>query len=307
MFAVLFGAPMAMAGEAQNWLARMTEAAGEQSFHGAFVYERTGSFTTHEIWRQVDDEEVVTERLVQTDGAYQEWLRRNGKLVCATTNGAVIASQEATQAISQPDLLEEWYDLQVLGATRVASRPVTVVSVAPRDAHRYAYEFYLDSDTGLLLKSLMVNERQALLERFQFATFDLDTAASQAVVPGAGCSEVVGTQAETVVPNSQWQPTWLPPGFAEGQRAQLLNEGDGQVISQVYTDGLARFTLFIEPLSEEHQAEDLRAQLGPTVAVSRKLNLAEGLFLATVVGEIPPPTAERIVGSLLPEQGGSSP
>lgn len=295
-----------MAGEAQSWLTRMTEAAGTQSFHGAFVYERTGSFTTHEIWRQVGDE-VTTERLVQTDGEYQEWLRRDGKLICATTGGPAIASQDASQTISQPELLEEWYELQVLGATRVASRPVTVVAVKPRDAHRYAYEFYLDSDTGLLLKSLMVNERQALLERFQFATFDLNPAASGEVTAGEGCLELTDTEAETMVPDSQWQPTWLPPGFTEGRQTQLLNEGDGQIISQVYTDGLARFTLFIEPLSEEHLAEDLRAQLGPTVAVSRKLNLAEGLFLATVVGEIPPTTAERIVGSLLPEQGVQTP
>lgn len=295
-----------MAGEAQNWLSRMTEAAGKQSFHGAFVYERTGSFTTHEIWRQVGDD-VTTERLVQTDGEHQEWLRHNGKLICATTGGPVIASQEASQTINQPELLEEWYELQVLGATRVASRPVTVVAVKPRDAHRYAYEFYLDSDTGLLLKSLMVNERQALLERFQFATFDLNPTLADAMAPGKGCVDVTDTETEAMVPDSHWQPAWLPPGFTEGRQAQLLNEGDGQIISQVYTDGLARFTLFIEPLSEEHQAEDLRAQLGPTVAVSRKLNLTEGLFLATVVGEIPPATAERIVGSLLPEQGAQTP
>ncbi|MEH6386931.1 MucB/RseB C-terminal domain-containing protein [Pseudomonas profundi] len=295
-----------MAGEAQNWLTRMTEAAGNESFHGAFVYERTGSFTTHEIWRQVDDE-TTTERLVQTDGEYQEWLRRNGKLICSTSGGPVIASQEASQTIRQPELLEEWYELQVLGSTRVASRPVTVVAVRPRDSHRYAYEFYLDSDTGLLLKSLMVNERQALLERFQFATFELDPAASGEFAAGDACLELAATEAESMVPDNQWQPTWLPPGFTEGQQAQLLNEGDGQIVSQVYTDGLARFTLFIESLSDEHQAEDLRAQLGPTVAVSRKLNLAEGPFLATVVGEIPPSTAERIVGSLVPEQGVQAP
>ena len=291
-----------MAGEAQSWLTRMAEAAEKQSFHGAFVYERTGSFTTHEIWRQVADDST-TERLVQTDGEYQEWLRRNGKLICATSGGPVIASQEAPQTINKPELLSEWYELQVLGETRVASRPVTVVAVKPRDAHRYAYEFYLDSDTGLLLKSLMVNERQALLERFQFATFDLQAVSSTDIAAGERCNEVVGAEAESVVPDSQWQPAWLPPGFNVGRQAQLVNEGDGQIVSQVYSDGLARFTLFIEPMSEEQQAGDLRAQLGPTVAVSRKLNLSEGLFLATVVGEIPPTTAERIVGSLLPEQG----
>ncbi|HCP02657.1 MAG TPA: hypothetical protein DIT61_03950, partial [Pseudomonas sp.] len=61
--------------------------------------------------------------------------------------------------------------------------------------------------------------------------------------------------------------------------------------------GLARFTLFVEPLGDGALAEDLLAQLGPTVAVSRRLQVEGVGYLATIVGEIPPATAERIAAS----------
>jgi sigma-E factor negative regulatory protein RseB len=65
----------------------------------------------------------------------------------------------------------------------------------------------------------------------------------------------------------------------------------------MYEDGLARFSLFLEPVSGEPATES-RVQLGPTVAVSRRMTTAEGEVVATVVGEIPLGTAERIALSV---------
>lgn len=45
-------------------------------------------------------------------------------------------------------------------------------------------------------------------------------------------------------------------------------------------------------------APDTRVQLGPTAAVSRHLTTNDGDMLATVVGEIPIGTAERIALSM---------
>jgi sigma-E factor negative regulatory protein RseB len=107
--------------------------------------------------------------------------------------------------------------------------------------------------------------------------------------------------------NSPWQPAWVPPGFAVGeQTTRLVGEGGTRLLSHVYSDGISGFTLFAEPLLDPDAADTLRAQMGPTVAVSRRLQLDDQAYLATVVGEIPPATAERIVASLLVEQGGTT-
>lgn len=304
---VLLLSPSIIAEEAQDWLARMTEAAREQSFHGAFVYERTGSFTTHYIWRRAEDGNAV-ERLVQTDGQPQEWLRQQGGLVCSSSRNAQNGWHGASGPVDETGELDRWYSIQTLGETRVAARPVSVVALFPRDAHRYAHEFYIDDESGLLLKSLLISDRQTLLERFQFATFELVSPSDESLRPSEDCRQVASSPSEEFVQADSLEPSWLPPGFAiSHQDAWRVEEGDARVLTQAYSDGLARFTLFIEPLTELQLAEDLRAQLGPTVAVSRRLVLPQGNYLATVVGEIPAATAERIVGSFHPEQAEGRP
>jgi sigma-E factor negative regulatory protein RseB len=65
----------------------------------------------------------------------------------------------------------------------------------------------------------------------------------------------------------------------------------------LYDDGLARFSVFMEPLHGA-SVEDARSQLGPTVAVSRRLSTGDGDVMVTVVGEIPLGTAERVALSM---------
>ena len=69
------------------------------------------------------------------------------------------------------------------------------------------------------------------------------------------------------------------------------------VSSLMCDDGLARFSVFLEPLNGATVTET-RTQLGPTVAVSRRVNTLEGEVMVTVVGEIPIGTAERIALSV---------
>lgn len=295
-------APQALAEQPRELLSRMAEAALEQNYHGSFVYERTGSFTTHNIWRKAAGDQSE-ERMLQTDGEPNEWLRRNGHLVCSSSLGAGARWNKNAEPLSgQADMLHHWYSLQVLGNTRVADRLVTVLAVQPRDSYRYAYELYLDSETGLLLKSLLINERDTLLERFQFASLQLGEPSADDLQPGSACLPLPERASEETELSERWQPAWLPPGFALGQyEIRTMNGGSTEVVAQAFTDGLARFTLFIEPLGDDSLAGDLRAQLGPTVAVSRKLNMPDGAFLATVVGEIPGSAAERIAASLAPD------
>ena len=305
----LWGAPVAalfltfpaFADDPGEMLERMVKASHEQDYQGAFVYERTGSFSTHYVWRQREGDQVV-ERLLQTDGDPQEWLRHDGDVVCTSSIALRAAWKDTGHVSEQLALLHNWYSLQVLGATRVADRPVSVLAVKPRDPYRYAYELYLDQETGLLLKSLLIHDRSILLERFQFASLKLGPVAVADLEPSAVCLPLDTGVADSAAHGEDWAPAWLPPGFVLGHSEQRALNGGSEVVTQVYTDGLARFTLFIEPLNTETLADDLRAQLGPTVAISRKLLRDDGEYLATVVGEIPVAAAERIADSLSVEE-----
>ena len=299
--AALLVVPQAGAEEGGRWLERMARAVEEQSYHGSYVYERTGMFTTQDIWRQVDGS-GSRERLLQTAGRHQEWLRHDGQLVCTTSSDLKRSRSpgRSTPPAIDSQRLADLYSMKVYGETRIASRPVTVLAVQPRDGFRYAHELYIDNETGLMLKSLLVDDKRELLERFQFARISFDESDYQSgLEPSSSCLEVTISDIPDEPESSFLQPAWLPPGFSLSYRdVQTMLDSEERITSQVYSDGLASFTLFIEPLGGDSPAEDLRAQLGPTVAVSRRMMAADNHFLATVVGEVPARTAERIADSL---------
>jgi len=292
----------AHADEAQDWLTRLGQAEQTQSFHGTFVYERNGSFSTHNIWHRVQDGKV-RERLLQLDGSAQEVVRIDGHTQCVS--GTLIAglgdSPNSAARALDPQKLKNWYDLAVIGKSRVAGRAAVIVSLTPRDQHRYGFELHLDKETGLPLKSLLLNDKGQLLERFQFTQLDTADAPSDSdLQAGPDCKALTpnADKATALKTADEWHSDWLPPGFELSSSSSRKDpETKTQVSSLMYDDGLARFSVFLEPLNGA-TVTDTRTQLGPTVAVSRRLTTPQGEMMVTVVGEIPIGTAERIALSM---------
>lgn len=294
------------ASEAQDWLKRLAGAERQQSFQGTFIYERNGSFSTHGIWHRVDENGEVRERLLQLDGPVQEVLKVDGKAQCAS---GVLADQ-ISEVQAWParhfdaEQLGNWYDIRVAGQSRVAGRGAIVLVLAPKDQHRYGVELHLDRATGLPLKSLLLNERGQLLERFQFTQFDATDPETETIQPSSRCRPLRLRVADAL-DAGRWRSDWLPAGFALSSAQQWrLPASDAEVAYLTYDDGLARFSVFLEPLLGD-VAADMRRQLGPTVAVSRRMSTGSGEVMVTVIGEIPLGTAERIALSMragAPEQ-----
>ena len=292
----------AYAGEAQDWLNRLSQAEQQQSFQGTFVYERNGSFSTHNIWHRVQDGKV-RERLLQLDGSAQEVVRIDGHTQCVS--GTLIAglgdSPSSAARALDPQKLKNWYELAVIGKSRVAGRAAVIVSLTPRDQHRYGFELHLDKETGLPLKSLLLNEKGQLLERFQFTQLDTsDVPSDDELQAGPDCKAVTldSDKASAVKAAQNWHTDWLPAGFElTSSTSRKDPETKTQVSSLMYDDGLARFSVFLEPLNGA-TVTDTRTQLGPTVAVSRRVTTPQGEMMVTVVGEIPVGTAERIALSM---------
>ncbi len=304
-------AQSAHADEAQDWLTRLGRAEQQQSFEGTFVYERNGSFSTHAVWHRVQDGHV-RERLLQLDGSPQETVRLDGRTQCVSGDliAGLVTSSDAPSRALDSKKLTQFYELAVIGKSRVAGRHAVIVSISPRDHYRYGFELHLDRETALPLKSLLLNDQGQLLERFQYARLDTSVVpAEHDLQPGSECSPVAAsTDKASDMPASQaWHLDWLPPGF---QQVSSATRKDSQTKSTVdslmYDDGLARFSVFLES-AKGADMNETRAQLGPTVAVSRRLNTVEGEMMVTVVGEIPVGTAERIALSVRGEKDAAKP
>ncbi|KPX22792.1 Sigma E regulatory protein, MucB/RseB [Pseudomonas amygdali pv. eriobotryae] len=290
------------ADDAQDAINRLAKVDQQQSYQGTFVYERNGSFSTHRIWHRIADGHVQ-ERLLQLDGSAQEVLRVDGLTQCVsgTLEAGVANPADSSARAFDVKRLSAWYDIKIVGKSRVAGRQATIVALSPKDQHRYGLELHLDNETGLVLKSLLLSEKGQLLERFQFT--DLDTAgvlSEQMLSTSADCKpvSVLKAKPEPSISSVAWHSDWLPPGFevsSSGVRKDSSTQSS--VTHLMYGDGLARFSVFIEAV-KGGASSDIRTQLGPTVAVSRRLTTPQGDMMVTVVGEIPMGTAERIALSM---------
>lgn len=292
--------------QASEWLNKLARAEQKQSYQGSFVYERNGSFSSHDIWHRVQDGQV-SERLLQLDGPAEEIVRLNGNVQCVS--GALTGAASGSSSLPDvaPHLLDplklmSWYDLAMAGTSRVAGRDAVIVTLTPRDQHRYAFELHLDRLTGLPLRSLMLNDKGQLLERFQMTRLDTqDLPSDKDLQASAACKPIQPATTTTTTAVAGWRSDWLPPGFELISSAvRRDSERNSPVSSLMYDDGLARFSVFLEPVKDDSGA-DVRTQLGPTSAVSRRLNTPKGKVQVTVVGEIPLGTAERVALSMRPQ------
>lgn len=288
----------ALAADAESWMGRLAIAEQQQSYAGTFVYERNGSFSSHAVWQQVDGKRVQ-ERFLQLDGSPAEVLLVDGQMQCATDElAAQVREAQAWHGQRlDPKALSEWYEFREIGDSRVAGRSAVALAVVPRDQHRYGFELHLDRETALPLKSLMLNEKGQLLERFQYAQFSTGPIDAQQLKASADCKPVSVSKREAN-PSSVWRSDWLPAGFKLLDANQRPSPASSETVSWLsYGDGLAKFSVFLEPLRGA-LVEDARSQMGPTVAVSKRISTEDGDVMVTVVGEIPLGTAERVALSM---------
>ncbi|WP_213877220.1 MucB/RseB C-terminal domain-containing protein [Pseudomonas sp. dw_358] len=302
-----FAAPAFAATDAAQWLGRMAQAEQQQSFQGTFIYERAGSFSSHDIWHRANQGRV-SERLYQLDGPPREVLRVDDSLRCVSGSSPMPGAGAASSSpILDPLKLMSWYTLNVGGESRVAGREAVVVTLTPKDQQRYGFEMHLDKQTGLPLKSLLLNDKGQLLERFQYTRFSTDAPSDTDLTATDDCKPVAPANQRADTSPAPWRSDWLPAGFELlGQSAHLDPQRKVVVASLMYGDGLARVSVFIEPLAANETA-DTHAQLGPTAAVSRRLAGKGGDLLVTVVGEVPIGTAERIALSVRADDVKTSP
>ena len=302
----------ASAEETRAWLVRMSEAFSSQNYDGVFVYSHGSSMETLRIIHHVEDG-VERERIVRLDGPVQEIIRQDGKVTCVhgsdwngNINHKIPLGPFARAFVRDMSELGDSYQLVEKGDGRVAGREARVLLIKPNDDYRYGYRIWLDEETGLLLKSVLVH-RGKVLERFQFTQLSIagEIDESDLTVGIAGETMVhypLLSHEESLVENKSldWALSWLPDGFEmRMQGSHPKHENGSHADTITYTDGMAAFSVFIEKIVDQ-KYEEVSAQKGATVAVTRIVNYPEGDHLVTVVGEVPMKTAKRIALSVAP-------
>jgi sigma-E factor negative regulatory protein RseB len=185
-----------------------------------------------------------------------------------------------------PAVLEGRYRVHLEGSARVAGRETDVVSIEPLDALRYGYRFHLDRETGLPLKSDLIDLDGNSIEQLLFTSLTLDKpeASSGPLTDGP---EAVADVAPA--PAAPWRFDRRPAGFELTMHDAMQDPTGASVEHYVFSDRLSSFSIYIELDSGDGLQGVTR--MGAAHAAGRRT----GGYQITAVGEVPAATVEAAV------------
>lgn len=296
--------------DVRNLLRKMAQNSAHINYRGAFTYQNQTSIAlqSFRIEHWVDNG-VEHDRLMFLNGPEREILREGQPVDCNAMGDKLLqgsfmqqgnfTSQGGFTQIGKTIVnLDELYQFEIRSQERVAGRLARVLQVIPRDPYRYGYFLSIDEETGLVLKSWLIDENARPLERYQFVSIELNPDLNQlehakasvhqhkAIADITPCNPTIFTQ-----PNL-WQVAWVPQGFIFAGQRQLAN---GQTML-MYTDGLTTFSIFIEPTSTF--VPEGVGQRGATLAYMSRLMYKNSIYRLSVVGEIPVAAAAKIAQNI---------
>ena len=281
-----------------------------QNYQGRFVFLSGEKMHSLEILHGFSAG-VAYERLKQLDGAGAQIIRRGDLIICQLAGGEARINTAAVPAdfippfANTPENIERYYEVDIAGVDRVAGREAIALTLRPHDAHRLAYRLWVDKEKGLLLRSYTFdNTGNKRLDTFEFVSLKI---LPEVLVSWFDPNPNLPTHRihpkamqEKAMAMPMFASAWLPEGFMLSEVKHWQAE-HGRAESQMYSDGVAVFSAFIEPLISTSDVSGVGGitRNGATVAVDGVLEQGDKKWLLTVVGEIPAATARKIVQNLV--------
>nr|WP_324258656.1 MucB/RseB C-terminal domain-containing protein [Cellvibrio fontiphilus] len=283
--------------EVASLLRKMATIPPTLNYQGSFTYQHKDNpaLQSFRIIHWVEDG-VEHERLQYLNGPEREVIRTGKALGCESLGDQLLQGKISQLGVNLTRL-DQLYRFEIRGPERVAGREATALLALPLDPFRHSSLLTIDNETGLVLKSWLVDESARPLERYQFIDLDLSPEIANLREPKARLHRAATPQLADCNPSANKQPErwslqWIPPGFAFVGQRQVKN----QIDMLMYTDGLTTFSVFIEEATGA--VPEGVAQRGATLAVMDSLTSGNKNYRITVVGEIPVVTAQKIAQNI---------
>lgn len=299
--------------QVQQLLMRMNDAVRMQDYVGHLVYVQNNRPVTLRIMHRNNNGmesgrvmvlEGLPMQLVHQQGGDAPLCILNGDAVREAMRNAMPGTALARLISQQMQAVGRFYQIAMAGEDRIAGRNAMRVSIRSSDGSRFGYQFWIDRDSHLLLKSVLTDPAGQPLETVSFTDLSVGPAAvarmPQAQQRSQPCPQAKHEQKvmATSTP-AQWQVV-VPDGFSaqESGMARRVAMAGRMVDAMHFSDGLTGFTLFYEKVLNNAKVRDMTHRMGATVAVSRIRAAPDGQrYLVTLMGELPAQTAEQVADS----------
>jgi sigma-E factor negative regulatory protein RseB len=299
------------AGEALQWLQRVSTAAQKLTYSGVFVYQSGNRGETSRITHVVENN-GETERLEVLDGSPREIIRQNDEVRCFLPENRLLIVARRSSRRTFPALLPgtmagltEHYVIRKGPAGRVAGIDSLSIIIEPKDDNRYGHELWFDPLTGLLLKAGLVGEKGEPLETVAFTAVKIGGPVDREALKSRLEAKSGGWQVYDVRSNDTrgddglWLFKHNLPGFRRLSWLRQQMRPDAPEATQViFSDGLAAVSVFIEPSAGQERSADDAFSMG-AISVYRR-QLAE--YRLVVLGDVPPAALRRFADGIEPRK-----
>lgn len=284
--------------QVEYWLSKMHRAAHMSNYQGIFVYGQKDNLSSMKIIHRADAT-GERERLLSLDGTGREVLRNKNSVTCILPKSKSVIVEKSRPTSDFPPAfpmkineLSAIYKFSLSAIERVAGRKTQKVIITPKDEYRYGHVLWIDFDSGLLLKTHLMNETGKVVEKFMFTQIDfmksIPDELLNATISGENFTwyESKDEKHTTKMMSSatNWAVKSLPKGFkADMNRKHVMPRSGVAMEHLMYSDGLSSISVFIEKENNKNNQLIGRSEMGAINACGRALD--SGVHI-TVVGEV---------------------
>jgi sigma-E factor negative regulatory protein RseB len=280
-------------------LDRMNDAIRSLDYEGRFVVQSGDRLDALYIVHRVNQGSEV-ERVVSLTGEPREIIRGDAAVACLVSGGSEpINMARRSQGRSYSPLtsingreLRQFYDFKLLPPDRVAGRSAHQIEVLPKDELRFGYRLFIDQESGLPLRTKMVDASHRILSQLMFTELKVGIGVTPierdlSALELASADPSEWSPIERLAP-AAWEFTEAPPGFRLNvHRRRALEDRPGDLEHFIFSDGLATVSVYVQPAGQEEALSGV-SRHGAAHAVGRPLGQHE----VVVVGEVPVKTLD---------------
>jgi len=292
----------------EKWLQKMHYAAHMLNYTGRFVYQQDRQLSLMSIAHAVT-KEGEREKLVSMDENGREVIRDGDQVTCILPDSKSVMVEKGSRKVQFPpmfpvnlDQLKGQYTFHVEHQDRIAGQQARKIVIKPTDNYRYGHRLWVDENTGLLLKTQLLDDHGKLLEQFMFTQIQyLDKVPEDMLKPRATGKEYTWYEAQdtTEPADANGKYTWLvqelPRGFVS-DTTHFQRMPDKMLVEHlVFSDGLASVSVFIEKNKDKDSTLMGASRMGAVNAFGRTLDD----YHIITVGEVPRRTVRMIGESVV--------
>ena len=294
------------------WLAlqKAAFAARELNYQGIFVYQNGNQTRSVQITHMNNDGQELTRNMILDNQSVagkpssrqprEVFSQGSDIVIFHPKNDKVIIEKRRGQNLFPAMLpvnlnsLKTSYTAKIGVLDYIAGRQAQIIELIPKDAYRYSYKIWTDTEFGLLVKMTLQNEKNETLEQITFQELSmLNSHDLNWYQPSIDLSKKYEMEDATLLNrvHTDWIVAELPAGYIKVDHIEFIANGKKSPVNQmIFSDGIASVSLFIEPIVKGQRPKMGHNLIGSTHICA---NVVEG-YQVMVVGEVPLATVQQI-------------